>query len=213
MDALTQAARKKKDSRPDPGHQSLQNVQIDLRPGALRLTAADGFILAVVELPLTEDSPGPQPKTKPQTLGAHALRKVAADLRKGSVYDPHLTLTLDDAEIALTSERGGVTAKSLPNPHFPDIAAAIPDITADTDCQRTALNPGLVNVAARICSEIGGNMTITAASNSGPMRIDCVGKSPPNHNPPPRAVIALMPIYIRWDDPEAIRLRPERADL
>lgn len=65
-----------------------------------------------------------------------------------------------------------------------------------------------MTIAARLCSEIGGNMTITAASNSGPMRIDCVGKSPPNHGRPPRAVMALMPMYVRWDDPEAISLKP-----
>lgn len=208
IDALTHTARRPKDTRPSPGHQGLQNVQIALRPHALRLTAADGFILTIVELPLPEDLPAIETETKPAPVSAHALRAVANDLRKGSIYDPHLTLTLNANGMTLSSQRSGVSAAPMPNPFFPDIESVIPDVADDADCQRTAVDPKLMATAARICAEIDGHMTLTAISNSGPLRIDCTGRSPARGGRP-RAVIAIMPTLISWDDPEAIRLRPD----
>ena len=208
IDALTRAAKKPNDSH-SLRQASIENIQIELLPDTVRLTAANGFVLAIVDLPVADN---PRPAETPATalFTARDTLAVARALKKNSVHDARLTLTFDDEFATLESAHNCVEARSVPNPHFPDCADIIPAVMEDADCERTAVNPELLAVATKICAEIQGVMRLTAVSNSGPLRIDCSGddRAVSRWNErAPRAVVAVMPMYVRWDNPAAMDLR------
>lgn len=211
LDALTRAARKP-DKSAGPGHKQLENIQLTLTKDNLRAVAANGFVLAAVDLPLPGDTTTTMTQTTTALVPAADVLRVARDLKKGGAYDPHLTISVAENRLTLTSERGNVSARPEPNPHFPPWKSIMPEVMEDDDCQRSAVDPKLMALAAHLCTEIEGTMVMTAVSHSGPIRIDCVSKNL-RLDHPPRAVIALMPRFIRWDDPEAIRFHspPEPA--
>ena len=84
----------------------------------------------------------------------------------------------------------------------------MPRPTADEDFHRFVVSPSLLSRAAALCSAMDGHMTFTAADNSSPVRIDCTSRNLQFHQPP-RAVIAAMPIFSKWDSPTAIDLHPD----
>lgn len=113
--------------------------------------------------------------------------------------------------VSLSSQRSNITAPPAIQTQFPNWQALIPRPTCDQDFHRFAAAPTLIALAASLCKAIGGHMTFTAADNSSPIRIDCTSLSLKFHQPP-RAVIAAMPVFSKWDNPTAIDLHPDTTD-
>ena len=207
MDALSRAARKK--SKDDAHYwRALNNVQTVLMPETLRLVAGNGFTLAIVDLPIQPDQNVPDPLPDPALLPAQDVLNVARDLKRGGVYAPHLSLEIEGDNLTLVSAHGDTRATSTGETTFPRWRDYIPAVAEDEGCSRTALDPDLLILAAKLCSEIEGHMMFTAVGKNTPVRIDCVAKTH-NLERPPRAVVSIMPIYARWDDPAAIDLHDD----
>ena len=173
---LSRLCRFASDPRHNPTPRAIENIEVSVHDKTLRLVAADGWVMAVLDITL-EQPPG-QNGARRTLIKSADIAAVAKDLAKGPPHTPVLSLQAKDELISLISERGGVAAPPTIQTDFPNWRKVMPPIATNEEFERFAIKPPHMSEAAGLAAAMDAQMRFTCATASGVARIDCVSSIP-----------------------------------
>ena len=178
-------------------------IQAKSENGRLRLTATNGFMLAVVDIPpsllnQTDDAAEPLLEMPESVLfRGSGMKALGSSLKRGTDTNASLWMQHEDDRVSLTSGGDGVMIQSEPvaGVKFPNIESFIVGEFTDADMNRTALRGKFLMLAGSLCEQVGRPARIVSASHNGLFRIDC---GPADLNESISARIVIMAMIYNW---------------
>ena len=152
----------------DESRPSLSTIQLSYHNGALRMAAADGYILGVVDYTLPVEGNGLAILHEPAMFKASELKDIARELKKSRVTDIPPVIDIE-YELEHEGTTGGVRLlKLIPdvknghasiilqefeNGQFPGWQQLLPD-NEEVDLSNLTFNPDFIKLTAELCKQV-----------------------------------------------------------
>ena len=167
----------------DESRPSLSTIQLSYHNGALRMAAADGYILGVVDFQLPIESEGMAILNEPVMFKASELKDIARELKKSRVTGTPPTLDIEYDIVdrvkllkLIPDAKNGhasISLREFENGQFPGWQKLFPD-NEEIDLSNLTFNPDFIKLTADLCKQVsdgggyGKHWQIYGFNGSGP---------------------------------------------